>query len=164
MATNSFMDDPQSLAALVDRMVEPERSEYRSYGSLALESAFPGRKMVVYTLRGGAPLDIEIITFGALISNWDEGPSFEVTDSRGKMQVLTTPKRYRPRDVFFQVPQNFVLKYKGRQGPGGDVEFASHYAALVKTRSREGHQVEGHTYCVTLNKYHERFPDLKIRY
>lgn len=163
-ADKTFLDDPNSFKALVDAMVEPERSEYKSYGSLVLESAFPGRKMVVYTLKDRAPTDIDILSFGDLTVDWETGPAFDVRDRNGTMQVLTVPKRLRPRDLFLQVPQNFVLKYKGRQGPKQDVEFVSHYAVLVKTRSKESHQISGDTYCVTLNAFRERFPDLKLRY
>jgi hypothetical protein len=165
MATDkSFLDDQESLRALIEAMPPDERAAYKGYGAMGLESAFPGRKMVVYTLNGGQPSDIDVITFGAFMCDWDNGPNAEVADSRGKTQLLTIPKRIRPRDVFLHIPQNFSLKYKGRQGADSAVDFVSHYAVLVKTRSKEIHQVDGHTYCVTLNKFRERFPDLKIRY
>lgn len=160
----TFLDDAQSLQALINMMPEPEQTEYRSYGALALESAFPGRKMVIYTLVGNIPSDIEIITFGEFKVDWDMGPSFEVADRLGKTQMLAVPKRLRPRDVFLHVPQSFTLKYKGRQTPAHGVGFVSQYAVLIKTRSKDIHQVSGHTYCVALNKFHERFPDLKVRY
>ena len=162
--TKTFLDDQQSLAALVEAMPEPDRAEYKSYGALMLESAFPGRKMVVYTCSTGGPLDIEVISFGAFMVDWDTGPSFEVFDALGTTQILTVPKRLRPRDVFLQVPQTFTLKYKGRQTQKRTLDFAAHYAVLVKTRSKEIHQVPGHTYCVTLNKFRERFADLNLRY
>lgn len=162
--SKTFLDDPGSFQALIDLMPEPERSEYKSYGALALESAFPGRKMVVYTLMGGRPSGVEILSFGEFTVNWETGPSFTIMDSRGQTQVLAVPKRLRPRDVFFHVPQSFTLKYKGRQRTSAGVDFVSHYAVLIKTRSKEMHQVDGHTYCVTLNRFRERFPDLNIRY
>lgn len=162
--TKTFLDDQESLKALIDRMTEPERSEYKSYGCLALESAFPGRKMVIYTLKGGRPSTIEIISFGELTVNWEVGPSVSVLDSGGQTEIVTTPKRLRPYDLFLHVPQSFTLKYKGRKSDSAGVDFVSHYAVLIKTRSKEIHQVEGHTYCVTLNKFRERFPDLKLRY
>jgi hypothetical protein len=163
-AGKSFLDDPCSLRALVDMMPEPDRAEYKSYGALALESAFPGRKMVVYTLRGGVATDVEVLSFGEFTVDWALGPSFEVFDARGKTTVLTIPKRFRPRDLFLHVPQSFTLKYKGRTSEPTKVDFVSHYAVLIKTRSKEIHQVDGHTYCVTLNNFRERFPDLKLRY
>jgi hypothetical protein len=120
--------------------------------------------MVVYTLKGGKPIDIEIITFGAFMCDWDNGPNAVVQQSTGESTLLTIPKRLRPRDVFLHIPQNFALKYKGKTAAKNAVDFVSHYAVLVKTRSKEIHQIEGHTYCVTLNQFRERFPDLKIRY
>lgn len=162
--TKTFLDDQASLQALIERLPEDAKQEYKSYGALTLESAFPGRKMVVYTLKGGKPSDIVVITFGAFMCDWETGPSAEVQDGRGRMTIDTSPRKYRPRDLYLHIPQNFSLKYKGRQTGKTDVDFVSHYAVLVKTRSKEIHQVEGHTYCVTLNKFRERFPDLNIRY
>jgi hypothetical protein len=165
MATDkTFLDDQESLRALINTMPADEQAEYRSYGALALESAFPGRKMVVYTLRGGKPAEVEILTFEALLVDWETGPNFSVEGSGGKTQFLAVPRRYRPRDLFLHVPQNFTLKYKGRRKADTGVDFVSHYAVLIKTRSKDIHQVEGHTYCVTLNRFRERFPDQKIRY
>ena len=166
MATNAktFLEDSESLQALIGTMPQPDQAEYRSYGALALESAFPGRKMVIYTLKDHQPLDIDVITFGDFRCDWDNGPNVEVASGRGKTHLDTIPRRYRPRDLFLHVPQSFTLKYKGRRGDKTDVDFVSHYAVLVKTRSKEIHQVDGHTYCVTLNQFRERFPDLKIRY
>lgn len=160
----TFLDDQESLRALIEAMPEPDRAEYKGYGALSLESVFPGRKMVVYTLKGGEPIDIEVITFGAFMCDWDNGPSAVIQLSTGESTVLTIPKRLRPRDLFLHIPQNFVLKYKGKTNPKNRVDFVSHYAVLVKTRSKEIHQSENHTYCVTLNQFRERFPDLKIRY
>ncbi len=160
----TFLDDAASLAALVEVMPPDERAEYKSYKALGLESAFPGRKMVVYTLKGRQPSDIEVITFGQFTCDWDNGPGFTVICPGGQVQMLAVPKRLRPRDVFMHVPQTFTLKYKGRQGAPTGVNFISHYAVLIKTRSKEIHQVDGHTYCVTLNIFRERFPALNTRY
>ena len=160
----SFLDDPSSMKALIELMPEPERQEYKDYKCLELESAFPGRKMVVYTLTGGKPSDITVISFGDFRVDWDNGPNFEVHDSLGLTVITSIPRRVRPRDVFLQVPQSFLLKYKGRTGGRSAVDFVSHYAVLIKTRSKEAHQVDGHTYCVALNKFRARFPDLAFRY
>lgn len=162
--TKTFLDDRESLAALVNRMAEPERSEYHDFKSLVLESAFPGRKMVIYTLTAGRPADVEMITFGELTVSWDVGPAALVSDSRGQTQIMTTPKRIRPRDLFLHIPQNFSLKYRGRRDSSAGVSFVTHYAVLIKTRSKEIHQVEGHTYLCTLNNFRDRFPGLNIRY
>ena len=162
--TKTFLDDTQSFHALVDVMPEAERLAYKGYTCLTAETAFPGRKMVIYTLDKGQPTDIEVISFGDFRVDWDNGPSFEVFDPRGTTEILAVPKRLRPRDVFLQVPQSFTLKYKGRRAPERDVDFVSHYGVLIKTRSKESLQADGHTYCVTLNKFRDRFPDLKFRY
>ena len=166
MATDAktFLDDPSSLKALIERMDEPGKSEYKTYGALTLEAVFPARKMVVYTLKGGKPLDIAVITFGAFMCDWDTGPHAKLTLASTDVRISTTPTRVGNRDVFLHIPQQFALKYKGRNDAEKGVSFASHYAVLVKTRSKEIHQIESHTYCVTLNNFRERFPDLKLRY
>ena len=168
MATDrigQFLDDGQSFKALVDSMPETEREEYRSYGALNLESAFPNRRMVVYTLKGKEPVQIEMLLFGDLEVSRIPGPVVTVSDKQGEFSISTVPARYRKRDLFLHVPQHFELKWKGKQNPGGTVQFVPHYAVLVKSRSKEIHQIEGHTYCVTLNKFWERWPHLKnIRY
>lgn len=146
-------------------MPDKEKEEYRSYGALNIESVFPNRRMVVYTLRSGEPVDIQMLLFGDIEMDRIMGPRATVQDGAGEITIGPVPTRYRNRDLFFHIPQNFVFKWKGKQTPSGGVQFAPHYAVLVKTKSKEIHQVEGHTYCVTLNKFWERFPHLKnIRY
>lgn len=150
---------------LVEAMPEPERNLYESFEALTLEAAFPGRRMVVYTLRNGVPKDIEMLFLGDFKAGLEVplGLTIEITDSMGSLEVGPVPTRYRGRDLFLQVPQNFTLKWKGKQNSAGPVEFVPHYAILMKMRSkREG--VEGNTYCLTMNRFNERFPGLNIRY
>lgn len=166
MATDNktYMDDRQSLEALVDRLPDPVRAVYKGYGSLALESCFPGRKMVVYTLENGVPLDIKVITFGDFMCDKESGPYAKVSLDGTEFTVTTTPEKVPGRELFLHIPQNFALKYKGRHGSKVQVDFVSHYAVLVKSKSREIHQIGGHTYCVTWNQFRERFPNVPIRY
>jgi hypothetical protein len=160
----TFLDDQESLKALVELMPAEDREEYKGYGALSLESTFPGRKMVAYICARDGPKNVETITFEEFAVDWETGPNFMVQCAGGKVQVLTAPKKLRPFDVYMHVPQNFVLKYRGRRNPGKGVDFVSHYAVLIKTRSKEIHQVEGHAYVVTLNNFRERFPALNHRY
>ena len=160
--TGQFLDDAQSLRALVEQMNPADLGEYQSYGALGLESAFPNRRMVVYTLRAGRPDNVEVLDFGDIWVTRADGPKIWISE----VPFTCVPERWRGRDLFLHVPQNFVLKWKGKQTSRGRVEFVPHYAVLIKTRSKEIHQVEGHTYCVTLNKFRERFPQFtdKVRY
>lgn len=160
----SFLDDGESLAALISQMPPDQRAIYESYKSLSLESAFPNRKMVIYTLRGGTATDVEVITFGDLLLDRMRGPRVEVQWSKGSAEVTPTPQRYRDRDLFLQVPQHFELKWKGKQTHRNEVHFVPHYAVLIKTRSRETLQIDGDTYCVTLNKFRDRHPDVPVEY
>lgn len=158
------MDDAQSLQALVEAMPAAERESYRSYGALNLMSAFPNRRVIVYTLKDGEPEGIEQLLFGGLDMTRTDGCTVSISDSHGEFTVGMVPRRYRKRDVFIHVPQNFTFKWKGKKSGDRNVQFVPHYAVLVKTRSKEIHQVEGHTYCVTLNEFRERWPHLNVRY
>jgi hypothetical protein len=159
-----FLDDAESLAALIQTLLPGEREVYESYGALSLESGFPNRRMVVYTLRDGQPGDLSMVLMGDMEMTRIGGPTLTMIDEQGPVVLSVKPQRWRGRDLFMQVPQNFILKWKGKQIPGKGVQFVPHYAILLKTRSKEHHQVEGDTYCVTLNKFRERFPEVPVRY
>lgn len=159
-----FLDDHESLAALIGCMPRQELDDYKTYGALSIEACFPNRRMVVYTLRGNRPTDIEMLQFGDIEISRVGGAHVTVRDSQGEFSIGFVPTRYRARDLFLHIPQNFVFKWKGKQVPGGKIQFVPHYAVLVKTRSKEVHQVEGHTYCSTFNDFRKRWPDLDLRY
>lgn len=159
-----FLDDAQSLKALVDTMLPAARMDYESYGCRSMEVGFPNRYLAVYTVRDGAPGDIELWRFGDMTLDRVSGPQIELEiPGRGMSSVGLVPVKVGGRDVYLHVPQSFELKWKGKPTPKG-IQFVPQFAVLVKTRSREHSQTEGHTYCVTLNKFRERFPDAKIRY
>lgn len=159
-----FLDDAQSLRAVIQGMPEGARNDYESYGCRFMEAVFPNRYLVVYTLRDGIPNDIEMWQFGDISMDRVRGPEVELKVPDGsQISVGMTPKRIGGRDVYMHVPQSFELKWKGKATPKG-VHFVPQYAVLIKTRSREHAQVDGDTYCVTLNKFRERFPGVNIRY
>lgn len=166
MAPNDgrFLEDALSLAALVAQMPQPLRQEYVELKALSLESGFPNRRLVVYTLADGQPTQISMLLLGDMEMTRVGGPTVTVTDERGPVTLSVRPRKWRERDLFLHVPQNFIFKWKGKQTAGKVVHFVPHYAVLIKTRSKEHHQVEGDTYAVTLNKFRERFPDVPIRY
>ncbi len=159
-----YLDDAQSLRAIIQTMGSGERAAYDSYGALSIEAAFPSRVLVVYTLSSGTPTRLSQLTFGDLEIVWPEPPKVTVSDEQGDVTVDVKPVRWRDRDLFLHVPQSFQLKYKGKRSGANGVQFVPHYAMLIKTLSKEHLQVEGHTYCVTLNKFRERFPQIPIRY
>lgn len=161
---SKFLDDAASLRAIIMQMPKGAREEYESYGALSLEASFPNRRMVVYTLAGGRPVRLASLVFGDLEVSRREGPTVKLTHEGAAVTASISPLKLEGRDVFIQVPQRFELKWTGKPTEAGEVQFVPHYAVLIKTRSKEFHQVEGHTYCTTLNKFRERFPDLNIRY
>lgn len=160
-----FLDDGQSYRAIVAQLPREVREEYDSYGSLNLEAAFPNRKLVVYTLRGGQACGVELWRLGDISLDRVKGPICELELPSGEvLHVGVLPHKVGSRDVFIHMPQNFTLKWKGKEAGSRGVQFVPHYAVLTKTRSKAHHQVEGHTYVETLNKFRERFPDYPIRY
>lgn len=167
MATNSarsFLDDKESLEAIVEAMPPHARGEYQAYGALTLESVFPNRILVVYTLKKGEPTEVEVVRCGDLTLTRLQGPRAEMSSRGRHMEVGVEPVKWFDRDVYFHVPQNFIFKWKGKRTADKGVQFVPHYAVLIKTKSRDHLQLEGHTYCVTLNRFRERFPEVDVRY
>ena len=125
------MDDKESLEALVDLLPPELREEYASYKSRTLESAFPGRKLVAYTLKGGEPVNREILTFTHLSTNEQCGTQVEVFSDKSSTSFLVgmVPTKVRNRELFLHIPQTFELRWKGKASSGG-TEFAAHYAIL----------------------------------
>lgn len=154
-----YLTDKQSFDALVERMPHDERVDFHTYRFLTKESTFPGRALVVYTLRNGRPSDIEIAKFGELAIGLRESPTARL-NYKGRPQIVTpVPSRLADREVFLCVPQTFDIHWAGREHRG-DLEFHLHYAVLIKTRSRPELQIEGHTYCVALNRFLNLYPHL----
>lgn len=164
METSRYLDDKESRAALVDLMDPKLRSEYNSYRWVTKESGFPGRVLVLYTLREGWPTDIDVITLRAISIDSNGPVIWAASEGQGDYAIEAVPVKWRGRDVFFQVPQEFIFKWKGKFTPKVGVEFAPHFAVLIKTRSKEMDQVDGHTYCATYNDFLSRFPKVAIAY
>lgn len=164
--TKTFLEDRESLQALVESIPEPLRREYISYTYMGMESAFPGRKFVVFTLRKGKPSDTEILTFGPMRMSALGGPTIEVYSERrpDPRVVGMIPDKVPGRDVFLHVPQKFEFKWKGKRIARDGVNFAPHYAVLIKSGSKPQTRVDDQTYCVRLNQFHEMFPGLDIGY
>jgi len=159
-----FLDDRESLAAVIRGMSPAEREVYEQYGALVKESVFPNRKLVVYTLLDGRPQNISMLTVGDLSLDRISGPVATVSDEKGFEKVSVIPTRWRGRDLFLQVPQHFELRWTGKQVREEVIHFVPSYALLFKTKSKEFHQIEGHTYVVTLNRFRERWPSVPLRY
>lgn len=156
----NYLTDKQSFDALVEQIPHDERIAFLTYKFLTKESAFPGRLLIVYTLRNGSPSEIEVVKFGELAFGPKEFPSAQI-HYQGRRQLLTpVPGLLADREVFLMAPQKFEIKWAGREHKG-ELEFHLHYAVLIKTRSRPELQIEGHTYCLALNKFLSLYPDFK---
>lgn len=163
MATSRFFDDKESRAALIEAMAPTLRAEYQSFRWVTKEAGFPGRVFIAYTLKGEQPVNIELITLRA-ISLDSKGPViWASSEGQGEYAIESVPVKWRGREVFFQVPQEFIFKWRGKQ-TGARIEFGPHFAVLIKTRSKELEQVEGHTYCPTYNDFRDRFPKVAVSY
>jgi hypothetical protein len=159
-----FLDDSQSLEALIALMPSRKRDEYLAFKALSLEAGFPNRRMIVYTLDGVTPTRLSMLVLGDMEMGRNNGPTISITDESGPAIVSLHPDRWRDRDLFLHIPQNFIFKWKGKDAGAKGMHFVSHYAVLIKTRSKEHHQIDGDTYCVTLNQFRERFPDVSVTY
>lgn len=159
-----FLDDNQSREALINRMPPGQRDEYLSYKFLAKEAAFPGRVLVVYTLEGGEPKNIDVVTLWGMTVTRTQGPqALASSEGQGEYVIGVVPSKWRGRDLFMQIPLEFIFKWKGKESYTG-VEFAPQYAILTKSRSKWSERIDGHTYCATLNDFRERFPGVPVRY
>ena len=164
-SSKTFLDDRESLQAIIDGIPDAgERDTYKDFKGLSLESGFPNRKLVVYTLKNGAPIDVDLLTLGEFSMDPYQGPMVTMHSGDYEMSVTLTPSRFKNRDLFLHVPQSFELKWRGKRQRTDGVHFVPHYAMLIKTRSKPHLQVEGHTYCVRLNQFREMYPDIDVRY
>lgn len=154
-----YLTDAESLQALIDAMPPRERAEYLSYRSRTLEPAFSGRIMVIYDIKAGVPSNIEVLRFMDFWVGFQESPRFKVQYRMKDYQISAVPSRVNARDVFLSVPQNFILRWAGQMTQTG-LQFRPQYAVLIQTRSKESALVEGHTYCVTLKRFKDRYPHL----
>lgn len=160
MAVDSvrYLTDEESLRALVERMPEAEREAYQGFKHRALDVVFPGRVMAIYTFRSGLPEGIELLKFSELAFTPGSPPHTRSYYRDEELIIGPTPTRVGTRDVFLSLPQNFVFKWCGQETASG-LQFRPQFAILVKTRSKESFENDGHTHCVTLKRFLERFPD-----
>lgn len=162
--STKYLEDKDSFNAIIDRMDIQWKATYKEYKAMALESAFPGRKMIVYTLRKGVPTDVMTIVFGSMVVTPEDGPMVDVSGGGWSTVLTVSPTKWRDRDLFLHMPQNFIFKWKGKNVGNWAIQFAPHYAVLMKTKSAEHLQIESHTYCTTLNRFRERFPQVPLRH
>ena len=159
-----FLDDNESRQALVNRIPLPLREEYLAYRFVAKEAAFPGRVLVVYTIQNGQPVNLDVVTLRHLTVDQESGPmTYATSGGQGDYPIGMVPTKWRGRDLFMQLPLEFIFKWKGKEA-GLGVDFASHFAILIKSRGRWDEKKEGDTYCVTLNDFRERFPGVRVTY
>lgn len=163
----TFLNDAESFQAIVEQLPDDELEIYRGMGALTLTSVFPNRVMVIYTLRGSKPTNIELITVGDLSITRRDGPTLELTAPGKLLELGVLPQRWFGRDIFFQMPQNFVLKWLGKrtaEAGSGVLQFVPSAAVLVRSRSRPHMRIDGETYAETLNDFREKYPEATPRY
>lgn len=159
------MDDRDTMRALVNQLRPELLEEYNSYGSLTLESAFPGRRLVVFRVAGDKPTNVQTMTFGDMLMRPNSGPEVTVFAPwlPEPLTVGMVPVKVPGREIFLQMPQKFEFRWKGRNNPsarpGEGVHFAPHYAVLIKSRSKPHLKTDGHELCVRLNQFREMYPD-----
>ena len=166
MATDKrYLSDAETMDALIESMPQAERVLYHTFRWRALESCFPGRRLVAYDICNGQPTNVESFSFGELAMGVKSTPTAKLNLKFRDHLITPVPTRIPGRDVFLSLPQNFILRWAGQE-INGDLEFRAHYAVLIKTQSRDGLEIEGHTYCVTLKRFLKNYPKLadKVKY
>ena len=157
-----ILEDRTSLKALVDLMPPLERKEFESYAALELESAFEGRRFIVFDLEGGAPTKIDTLTFGDFTIPKGRAPNCPATfqAAAGGAQDMTLsviPIKLPDREVFLSIPQKFEFRWGGREF-NGKVSFQPHFAVLIKTRHKHHHKLDGFTYCLSQKRFMQEYP------
>jgi hypothetical protein len=93
-----------------------------------------------YTIENKEPTEISVLLLGGMKMSLIDGPTVTVTDESGyHMEVGVIPERWRSREIFLHVPQNFIFKRKGKEAEAEEIHYFPQYAILIKTRSREHH-------------------------
>lgn len=160
MATEKrYLSDKESMQAIIDGMPAAERKLHEEFKWKAMEPCFPGRRMVVYDIRRGMPVNVDTFGFGELAVGVKETPTARLQFKLREHLITPTPSLLPGRKVFLSLPQNFVFRWAGQE-INGDLEFRTHYAVLIKTQSRDALEMDGHTYCVTLKRFLERYPQM----
>lgn len=166
MATDKrYLSDAETLDALIESMPQADRVLYHTFRWRAMEPCFPGRRMVVYEIRNGQPVNVDSFGFGELAMGVKDTPTAKLSFKLRDHLITPVPTKIPGRDVFISLPQNFIFRWAGQE-INGDLEFRAHYAILIKTQSRDALEIEGHTYCVTLKRFLERYPRMadEVRY
>lgn len=169
MSKVETLTDREALRELVARMPRSEHKAYDDMMCLELEPAFPGRRMVVFDLRNGAPWNIEDFAFTAFAYPPGAEPYAEYRyQADGKFRagrVGMTPSRFSNREVFLSIPQRFEFRWGGRRA-GDHVSFQPQFGLLIKTQHKLLHRIDDATYCVTLKRFQADFPEFAahVRY
>jgi len=102
-SSKTFLDDGASFDALINLLPADAREEYLSYACLASEAAFPGRKLIVYTIQDGKPGDVEFLTCGPMRMNGDNEFEVDIASDRGHCPFILSmvPIQVPGREVFF---------------------------------------------------------------
>jgi len=153
------LDDKQSFNELVELMPQRDRVQFQTFKWMAMEPAFPSRKMVVYEIHKGKPYKPEIIHFGEFAFGLKEVPTARVVYRNRTQLISPIPSRLADREIFLSLPQHFEFRWAGQEIKG-ELEFRAHYAVLIKSQSRDIQQIEGHTYCLTLKRFLDNYPEM----
>lgn len=110
-------------------------------------------------MENGRPTNIELVSFGEFAVGIKETPTVRIKYREEEQLITPIPSRLADREVFLSIPQNFEFRWAGQEIRGA-IEFRAHYAVLIKTRSRDALEIEGHTCCLTLKRFLEAYPKL----
>ena len=138
-----------------------ECKEFESYAALELESAFEGRRFIVFDLDSGAPTNLQTLTLEAFSIPRGQAPScpsiFQAAGGAQRPLLSVVPVRLPHREVFMSIPQKFEFRWGGREF-NGKVSFQPHFAVLIKTRHKHHHKLDGFTYCLSQKRFKQEYP------
>lgn len=169
MSKVAVVPDRSTLLALQAQMPPVQRAQYLEYKCLELESTFPGRRFVVFTLRDGEPYNLEEFLVTAFFYPRGGEPEVEYRfQDDGQFhhgRIGMVPSRFSHREVFLSIPQKFEFRWGGLT-VDGKLSFQPHFGLLIKTRHKLMHRVDGATYCITLKRFQAEFPEQgdRVRY
>ena len=150
------LTDPEFFAQLTERLPDADKSVFQGTRHGRVETASPGKQLVVYRMQGRRPNVLAKISIIDLSID-EHGASTEVIDvsTRERLVVGYGPCRLFDHPVFLSLPANLAVRW--RVAADGGKGFLA-WPVYMRTQSRHHLREVGVTYCETLRSFHEEFP------
>lgn len=149
------LTDPELFAQLIERLSDADKSAFQGTRHGRVETASPGKQLVVYHMQGRQPKVLAKISIIDLSID-EDGASTEIIDvgTRERLVVGYSPCRLFDFPVFLSLPSNLAVRW--RVASEGGKGFLA-WPVYMRTQSRRHLREVGVTYCETLRSFHEEF-------